>query len=72
MHQDSQADRRAEAEGMVLDQLWRSSQFGEPPRGNTDLKRELLNRIGVMNDYIDALISQEMDVTRAALAVLRR
>lgn len=71
MHQDNQADRRAAAESVVLDQLWRDSQFGEPPRGNPDIKRELLNRIGVMNDYIDALISQEIDVTAGGLKTVR-
>lgn len=65
MNQDRRLAPHNAVEDVVLDQLWRHSQFGEPPRGNSDVKRELLNRIGVMNDYIDALISQEIDLARS-------
>lgn len=51
---------RANAEGRVLDRLWRGSHFGEPPRAQFALKRELLNRIGVLNAHIDALIALEL------------
>ncbi len=57
------------AESRVLDRLWRGSHFGEPPRAQSALKRELLNRIGVLNAHIDALIALELgDLEAAALS----
>ncbi|WP_395945722.1 hypothetical protein [Brevundimonas sp.] len=65
METEGRDQDRVGAEGRVLDRLWRGNHFGEPPCAHAALKRELLNRIGVLNARIDALIDREIEARGA-------